>query len=84
MANTRMAPSADRAVLCRNVPECGPCDFGTGPVLAPVVTGMGVDPLHSAVVMCVNVTVGLATSPMGRVLFVATRLSKESADRGID
>ena len=41
---------------------------------------MGVDPLHFAVIMCVNVTVGLATPPMGLILFVASSLSKESIE----
>jgi len=42
---------------------------------------MGVDPIHFAVVMCVNVTVGLATPPMGLVLFVAASVSKESVEK---
>jgi TRAP-type C4-dicarboxylate transport system permease large subunit len=31
--------------------------------------------------MCVNVTVGLATPPMGLVLFVAAGLSRESLEK---
>jgi tripartite ATP-independent transporter DctM subunit len=61
--------------------DAGPAILILGPILGPVVTGMGVDPLHFAVVMCVNVTVGLATPPMGLVLFVAASLSKESIER---
>ncbi len=60
--------------------DAGPAILILGPILAPVVTGMGVDPLHFAIVMCVNVTVGLATPPMGLVLFVAAGLSKESVE----
>jgi TRAP-type C4-dicarboxylate transport system permease large subunit len=41
---------------------------------------MGVDPIHFAVVMCVNVTVGLATPPMGLVLFVAASVSNERVE----
>ncbi|MBT4288731.1 MAG: TRAP transporter large permease, partial [Deltaproteobacteria bacterium] len=61
--------------------DAGPAILILGPILGPVVTGMGVDPLHFAVVMCVNVTVGLATPPMGLVLFVAASLSKESIEK---
>ena len=43
--------------------------------------GLGVDPLHFAIIMCVNVTVGLATPPMGLVLFVAASLSGERVER---
>jgi TRAP-type C4-dicarboxylate transport system permease large subunit len=46
-------------------------------VLAPVFVGMGVHPVHFALVMCVNLTVGLATPPMGLVLFVAASVSGE-------
>ena len=38
---------------------------------------MGVDPLHFAIIMCVNLTIGLATPPMGLILFVASAVSRE-------
>ncbi|MBT4267645.1 MAG: TRAP transporter large permease [Deltaproteobacteria bacterium] len=57
--------------------DAGPAILILGPVLGPVAAEMGVDPLHFAVIMCVNVTVGLATPPMGLILFVASSLSKE-------
>ena len=61
--------------------DAGPAILILGPVLSPVFIGMGVDPLHFAIVMCVNLTVGLATPPMGLVLFVASSVSRESPDR---
>jgi TRAP-type C4-dicarboxylate transport system permease large subunit len=36
---------------------------------------MGVHPVHFALVMCVNLTLGLATPPMGLVLFVTSSVS---------
>jgi tripartite ATP-independent transporter DctM subunit len=57
--------------------DAGPAILILGPVLGPMFVGLGVDPLHFAVVMCVNVTVGLATPPMGLVLFVASSVSGE-------
>ncbi len=60
--------------------DAGPAILILGPVLGPIFVGLGVDPLHFAIVMCVNVTVGLATPPMGLVLFVASALSGEKVD----
>jgi len=60
--------------------DAGPAVLILGPVLGPLFVAMGVDPIHFAVVMCVNVTVGLATPPMGLVLFVAASVSKEKVE----
>jgi tripartite ATP-independent transporter DctM subunit len=57
--------------------DAGPAILILGPILAPIFTGLGVDPVHFALVMCVNLTVGLATPPMGLVLFVASSVSGE-------
>lgn len=61
--------------------DAGPAILILGPVLAPIFVGMGVDPLHFAIVMCVNVSVGLVTPPVGLVLFVAASVSGEKAGR---
>jgi len=60
--------------------DAGPAILILGPVLAPITAGIGIDPLHFAIVMCVNVTVGLATPPMGLVLFVASSVSNEKVE----
>ncbi len=60
--------------------DAGPAILILGPVLGPLFVGLGVDPLHFAVIMCVNVTVGLATPPMGLVLFVAASVSNEEVE----
>jgi TRAP-type C4-dicarboxylate transport system permease large subunit len=44
-------------------------------VLAPIFVEMGVHPVHFALVMCVNLTLGLATPPMGLVLFVTSSVA---------
>ena len=61
--------------------DAGPAIMILGPVLAPIFIRLGLDPLHFAVVMCVNLTVGLATPPMGLVLFVASSVSGEKTER---
>ncbi|MEZ5732517.1 MAG: TRAP transporter large permease [Paracoccaceae bacterium] len=51
-----------------------------GPIFAPPVIAAGVDPLHLAVVMCVNLTIGLATPPVGMLLFVTSTVSGEKIE----
>lgn len=60
--------------------DAGPAIIILGPVLGPVFTDLGIDPIHFAVIMCVNLTVGLATPPMGLVLFVASSVSGERVE----
>ena len=57
--------------------DAGPAIIILGPILAPVFIGLGIDPVHFAIIMSVNLTVGLATPPMGLVLFVASSVSGE-------
>lgn len=61
--------------------DAGPAILILGPILAPSVAQLGVDPVHFAVVMCVNLTIGLATPPMGLVLFAASGLTGEGAEK---
>ena len=60
--------------------DAGPAILITGPVLAPIFTSLGVDPVHFALVMCINLTVGLATPPMGLVLFVTASVANERVE----
>jgi tripartite ATP-independent transporter DctM subunit len=61
--------------------DAGPAILILGPILSEVfVDQLGVNPVHFAIIMCVNVTVGLATPPMGLVLFVAAAVSKEKVE----
>ncbi|MFC0202049.1 TRAP transporter large permease [Paracoccus rhizosphaerae] len=57
--------------------DAGPAIIILAPILGPVFIGMGVDSVHFAIIMSVNLTVGLATPPMGLVLFVASAVSGE-------
>ncbi len=58
--------------------DAGPAILILGPLLAPTMLALGIDPLHFAIIMCVNLTVGLATPPLGLVLFVASTLTRLS------
>jgi len=61
--------------------DAGPAIIILGPILGPIFTSMGVHPVHFAIIMSVNLTVGLATPPMGLVLFVASAVSGERVER---
>nr|WP_320144971.1 TRAP transporter large permease subunit [uncultured Cohaesibacter sp.] len=51
------------------------------PILFPVVTHMGVDPVHFGVVMMYNLCMGVVTPPVGTVLFVSCGITGEPISR---
>lgn len=51
------------------------------PILLPVVTPLGVDPVHFGVVMIFNLAVGLCTPPVGSALFVGCAIGKTPIER---
>jgi len=55
--------------------DAGPAIIILGPILGPVFLELGVHPVHFAIIMAVNLTVGLLTPPMGLVLFVTSSVS---------
>lgn len=60
--------------------DAGPAIIILAPILGTVFLELGVHPVHFAIIMSVNLTVGLATPPMGLVLFVASAVSKEKVE----
>jgi len=53
------------------------------PILMPVVTKAGIDPVQFGIVMVLNLMIGLLTPPVGMVLFVLARVAKMSFDRTV-
>ena len=51
------------------------------PLLLPIATHLGVDPVHFGLVMVLNLMIGLLHPPMGMVLFVLARVAKLSVER---
>lgn len=45
------------------------------PVLLPVATAVGIDPVHLGIILVLNLMLGLLTPPVGMVLFVLSRVS---------
>jgi len=56
------------------------------PVLLPLMTKIGVDPLHFGVIIVLNLVIGLTTPPVGVCLFIACSIGRtrlESLSRAI-
>lgn len=51
------------------------------PILLPVVTQLGVHPVHFGMIMMVNLGIGLITPPVGSVLFVASAVSDQKMEQ---
>jgi C4-dicarboxylate transporter DctM subunit len=51
------------------------------PVLLPLVTELGVDPIHFGVIMVLNLVIGLSTPPLGVSLFISCGIAGISLDR---
>lgn len=48
------------------------------PILLPIVTALGMDPVHFGVIMVINLAIGLFTPPVGVCLFLACGIAKVS------
>lgn len=46
------------------------------PILAPVALAVGVDPTHFAIVLLLNLAIGMVTPPVGPVLFVISTVGR--------
>lgn len=47
-----------------------------GPLLAPAAAKFGIDPVHFAIILVVNIEIGLLTPPLAANLFVAARTNQ--------
>lgn len=56
------------------VMDTGPAIVILAPILTPIVTGYGVDPVHFGIIMVVNLAIGFVTPPVGINLFVSSSL----------
>ncbi|MCX7708439.1 MAG: TRAP transporter large permease [Clostridia bacterium] len=53
------------------------------PILFPVITKLGIDPVHFGVIMILNLAIGLCTPPVGSALFVGCAVGKISIEKMI-
>jgi len=48
------------------------------PILFPIATQMGIDPVHLGIIMVINLEIGMVTPPVGLNLFVTAGITKMS------
>jgi C4-dicarboxylate transporter DctM subunit len=48
------------------------------PILFPIATQLGIDPVHLGIIMVVNLEIGMVTPPIGLNLFVTAGITKMS------
>jgi tripartite ATP-independent transporter DctM subunit len=53
------------------------------PIFLPIVTDLGLDPVHFGIIMVLNLSVGLCTPPVGSVLFIGCSVANVRIERVI-
>lgn len=51
------------------------------PILLPIATSIGIDPIQFGIMMILNCGIGLLTPPVGSVLFIGSAVSKVPMER---
>ena len=53
--------------------------FLFAPIFVPLITTVGINPLHFSIIFLLNVNLGNITPPLGIILFATSELSREKA-----
>jgi C4-dicarboxylate transporter DctM subunit len=61
--------------------ETGAAIILLAPILAPVATSLGINPLHFGFIMVLNLAIGMATPPVGVCLFVSCGITGLSLEQ---
>jgi len=48
------------------------------PILIPIITASGIDPIHFGIVLVINLVMGALTPPMGMLVFTTARIARAS------
>lgn len=56
--------------------DSSPAILLIAPILAPAMTALGVDPIQTGMIVCINLVIGLSTPPVGVCLYAATNIAK--------
>jgi len=51
------------------------------PILLPIVTALGMDPVHFGIVVAINLTIGMITPPVGISLFIGATIARIRPER---
>ncbi|MTI60410.1 MAG: TRAP transporter large permease [Firmicutes bacterium] len=52
-----------------------------GPLLAPIATAFGIDPIHFGMIFIFNISVGTMSPPMGMLMFITCDITKCKIDK---
>lgn len=63
-------------LLLGTIMDMAPLIVITTPILLPIVTTLGMSPIHFGVMMVLNLAIGLCTPPVGAALFVGCSIGK--------
>lgn len=63
-------------ILVGMIMDTGAAIILFAPIIGPVLTACGVNPIHLAMVTIMNLTIGLLTPPVGLVLYTAVNVGK--------
>jgi tripartite ATP-independent transporter DctM subunit len=55
----------------------------TTPIFLPILTPLGIDPVHFGIIMMLNLGIGLVTPPVGSVLFVGSAIGGIAVERTV-
>lgn len=58
-----------------------PCLLLTTPILLPVVTKLGVDPIHFGIIVTCNLAISICSPPVGNTLFISAKLANVSVEK---
>lgn len=61
--------------------DMAPIILITTPILLPIATNIGIDPIQFGIMVVLNCGIGLLTPPVGSVLFIGSAVSKVSIER---
>ncbi|MBN2442403.1 MAG: TRAP transporter large permease [Spirochaetales bacterium] len=67
-------------LLLGTIMDMAPLILITTPILLPVVTSIGIDPVHFGIILMLNLGIGLCTPPVGSTLFVGCAIGKISIE----
>jgi len=61
--------------------DMAPLILITTPIFLPIVTNLGVSPIHFGIIMLMNLGIGLCTPPVGNTLFVGCIVGKMKVEQ---
>ncbi len=61
--------------------DMAPIILITTPILLPIATSIGIDPIQFGIIVVLNCGIGLLTPPVGAVLFIGSAVSKVPMER---